>query len=391
MWDVNASTIFKTTAAGTLSLNSSNASITTDSTGYTSGIGVPDTSTDVKLAGLVMWAGATKLDAPFKVFKDGTVKATQLEITGYATTDQLNTKIGASAVNANVTSISGAVITSGVIKSGNFPGTNGQTANGAGYSTTGTAIDLVNGTITSPQFRIDSSGNARFGGALESQVSITAPNIIGLTALSAGTVDGNGIYPFYVNSAGKLTAKGVEISGVISGGSFTLAGYESYNKWTSGEFKAGGTQTYVQALAAGQGEATLYASPNSTTEDDRDDQPASTYITEAIPSQVKVSPQGVQIYGIPGINNGLTATQTLINYYGTGAPDEYTTQYRGAGFITAGNLPTKNYGRAARYRTIVADPYDNNMLKRGFGIYYGTISQAPTASVGYVGDIWISW
>jgi hypothetical protein len=75
-----------------------------------------------------------------------------------------------------------------------------------------------------------------------------------------------------------------------------------------------------------------------------------------------------------------------------GVSDEATTQYRGGGYpATAGNLPTQNYGKAARYRMIVADPYDNNMLKRGFGVYYGTRGSAPTASVGYVGDIWISW
>jgi hypothetical protein len=398
-WDVNSSTLFKTTAAGTLSLNSSNASITTDSTGYTSGIGVPDTSADVDLTGLVMWAGATKKTAPFKVFKDGTVKATQLTITGYATTLQLDGKIGASDVNSNVTSISGAVITSGVIKSGNFPGTYvspeiPQTANGAGYSKTGTAIDLVNGTITSKQFRIDSSGNAHFVGALTSGVSVTAPNIIGLTALSAGTVDGNGIYPFYVNSAGKLTAKGAEISGAISGGSFTLASYESTNKWMSGEFRAGSATTYVQALSSGS--ATLYAADTSTTEADLDSSSASSYLTLNIPSQVKVTPTAVQIYGLPGVGNGLTASGTLVNQYtGTGAADEETTQYRSAyagnTYVTAGNLPSYNYGKAARYRMIIADPYDNNMLKRGLGIYYGTLSNAPGASAGFVGDLWVSW
>jgi len=383
-WDVNSSTLFKTTAAGTLSLNSSDATITTNSTGYTAGIGVPDTNN------IVMWAGAAKATAPFRVYKDGSVTATQLTITGYATTGDIAGFINAGQVNANVTSISGAVITTGVIKSSNFPGANNQTANGAGYSSTGTAIDLVNGTITSPQFRIDSSGNARFGGALESQVSITAPNIIGLTALSAGTVDGNGIYPFYVNSAGKLTAKGAEITGSLSSGTFTLSGYESTNKWTSGEFKAGGVNTYVQALASGS--ATLYASDTSSTEDDLDTNSQSTYLTLGIPSQVKVTPTGVQIYGLPGVGNGLTATGTLINYYGTGVSDEATTQYRGGGYpATAGNLPTQNYGKAARYRMIVADPYDSNMLKRGFGIYYGTRGSAPSASTGYVGDVWISW
>ena len=100
----------------------------------------------------------------------------------------------------------------------------------------------------------------------------------------------------------------------------------------------------------------------------------------------------MQISGLPGVGNGLTATGTLINWYGTGVSDEATTQYRGGGYpATTGNLPTQNYGKAARYRMIVADPYDNNILKRGFGIYYGTRSSAPTASVGFVGDIWISW
>jgi hypothetical protein len=217
-WDVNSSTLFKTTTAGTLSLNSSDATITANSTGYTSGVGVPDANN------IVIWAGAAKATAPFRVYKDGTVIASQLTITGYATTGDIASFINAGQVNANVTSISGAVITTGVIKSNNFPGSNGQTANGAGYSTTGTAIDLVNGTITSPQFKIDSSGNASFAGALSSNVSITAPNIIGLTALSAGTPV-SGIYPFYVDTDGKLTAKGAEISGVIQATGGVIGGW----------------------------------------------------------------------------------------------------------------------------------------------------------------------
>jgi hypothetical protein len=40
---------------------------------------------------------------------------------------------------------------------------------------------------------------------------------------------------------------------------------------------------------------------------------------------------------------------------------------------------------------VVADPYDYNKLKRGFGVYYGVRSSAPTASTGLVGDVWISW
>lgn len=389
-WLINDATnpnqIYKTSTTNTIKLDSSLGSLQIDGTGYTTGIGFPDANN------IVMWAGAAKATAPFRVYKDGTVVASQLTITGYATTGDIANFITGGQVNANVTSISGAVVTTGVIKSSNFPGGNGQTANGAGYSSTGTAIDLVNGTITSPQFRIDSSGNASFAGALSSGVSITAPTISALTSFTVGS-SGSGAY-FYVNSSGLLTAEGAIIKGAVQGGSFTLGGYESTNKWTSGEFKAGGATTYVQALASGS--ATLYAADTSTTEADLDSSSASSYLTLNIPSQVKVTPTAVQIYGLPGVGNGLTASGTLVNQYtGTGAADEETTKYRSAyggnTYVTAGNLPSYNYGKAARYRMIVADPYDNNMLKRGLGIYYGTLSNAPGASAGFVGDLWVSW
>jgi hypothetical protein len=360
-WDVNSSTLFKTTAAGTIKLDSSNSSIQVDGTGYTAGFGLPDANN------IVFWAGSARATAPFKVFKDGSVSLPSAVFNGYATTLQLDGKIGASDVNANVTSISGSVITSGIIKSGNFPGTNGQTANGAGYSTTGTAIDLVSGTITSPKFRIDSSGNAYFAGALSSGVSITAPEITALTSFTVGS-SGSGAY-FYVNSSGLLTAEGAIIKGAVQGGSFTLGGYESTNKWTGTEFRAGGSTTYIKALAVDLLYCThrIHLQQSRMTAAQRMIIPTcpSTYLTLGIPSQVEVTGTGVKIYGLPGVGNGLTATGTLINYYGTGVSDEYTTQYRGGGYpATAGNLPTQNYGKAARYRMIVADPYDNNMLKR---------------------------
>jgi hypothetical protein len=385
-WLINDATnpnqIYKTSTTNTIKLDSSLGSLQIDGTGYTTGIGFPDANN------IVMWAGAAKATAPFRVYKDGTVVASQLTITGYATTGDIANFITGGQVDANVTSISGAVITTGVIKSSNFPGGNGQTANGAGYSSIGTAIDLVNGTITSPQFRIDSSGNASFAGALSSGVSITAPTISALTSFTVGS-SGSGAY-FYVNSSGLLTAEGAIIKGAVQGGSFTLGGYESTNKWTSGEFKAGGATTYVQALASGS--ATLYAADTSSSEADLDSSSASSYLTLNIPSQVLVTPYGVQIYGLSGVGNGLTATNTLINpSTGTGASSTATTQYRAAGYYTSGNLPSYNYGQAARYRMIVADPYDNNMLKRGLGVYYGTRSSAPSASAGFVGDLWVSW
>ena len=189
---------------------------------------------------------------------------------------------------------------------------------------------------------------------------------------------------------GTIYADAGVFKGSVSGGSFTLGGYESTNSWSGTEFKAGSASTYIKTSTTGL--ITLYASSTSLADSGLDTASSSGFTTENIPSQLIIDSTSVQIYGIPLLLNGLTATGTLINYYGTGVSDAATTQYIGGGYPqTAGNLPTKNYGKAARFRTIIADPYNNNMLKRGFGIYYGTITNAPTASTGYVGDIWISW
>ena len=242
-----ANQIRKTSGTNTIKLDASTATLEADGAGYTTGIGVPDPSIDVKLAGLVLWAGATKLDAPFKVFKDGTVKATQLEITGYATTLQLGTKIGASDVNTNVTSISGGVITSGIIKSGSFPGTYvspevPQSANGAGYSKAGTAFDLVNGTITSRKFRIDTDGNAFFAGSLQAGTIITTPQLDGGTitgaSINIGPTGTTPAYNFSVDSNGALFANSATISGNITANALTINASNYIN--SSGAFSLGG-------------------------------------------------------------------------------------------------------------------------------------------------------
>ncbi|NBX78724.1 hypothetical protein EBQ93_05130, partial [bacterium] len=115
-------------------------------------------------------------------------------------------------------------------------------------------------------------------------------------------------------------------------------------------------------------------------------------------SQIVLQTGGVSIYNIPPLyttpnGRGLTYTGSL-EYSGQaikGAPNTNITQYRSSGNIEAGNGPSYNYGAAARYRVIIADPYDDNKLKRGLGIYYGTRSTVPTASTGTVGDLWVSW
>lgn len=239
-WDVNSSTLFKTTTAGTLSLNSSDATITANSTGYTSGVGVPDANN------IVMWAGAAKATAPFRVYKDGTVVANALTITGYATSDALSAGLGgkissggaASDVNAYGTNISGNKIRTGNLQSNNW---NGTVTDGSTNSTAGTNINLTDGTITSKSFRIDTDGNAFFKGSIESGATITG------VVVSSGEFRGGSInigptgttpaYKFSVDSGGNLYASAATISGNITAKALTLDSGDYIN--ANGNFSLG--------------------------------------------------------------------------------------------------------------------------------------------------------
>ncbi len=379
-WLINSSTnpdqIYKVSGTNTIKLDSSNASIQADGTGYTAGFGIPDANN------IVFWAGASRATAPFRVYKDGTIIATQLTIDGYATDLELSTGLGskistggaASDVNSNTTTISGNKIRSGIVQSNNW---NGTVTNGSDFSTDGMTIDLSTGAITSKKFRIDGSGNAAFKGTLDVGIAINSPVITG------GEINiGNG--QFVVTTAGAITAQSGTFSGNVVGGTFSLSGYQSTNYWTGGVFNAGSASTYVNVNAS-SGKFTAYSS--SSTQDNVD---GSGLTTLNVPQLIEVNGSSIVIQGLAGVGNGLTAYGDLLGG-GDGTPQAYITQYRSNGYVSAGNEPSANYGTAARYRMIVADPYDYNKLKRGFGVYYGVRNSVPTASTGLVGDVWISW
>ncbi len=379
-WLINSSTnpdqIYKVSGTNTIKLDSSNASIQADGTGYTAGFGIPDANN------IVFWAGASRATAPFRVYKDGTIIATQLTIDGYATSLELSTGLSgkistggaASDVNSNATTISGNKIRSGIVQSNNW---NGTVTNGSDFSTDGMTIDLSTGAITSKKFRIDGSGNAAFKGTLDVGIAINSPVITG------GEINiGNG--QFVVTTAGAITAQSGTFSGNVVGGTFSLSGYQSTNYWTGGIFNAGSASTYVNVNAS-SGKFTAYSS--SSTQDNVD---GSGLTTLNVPQLIEVNGSSIVIQGLAGVGNGLTAYGDLLGG-GDGTPQAYITQYRSNGYVSAGNEPSANYGTAARYRMIVADPYDYNKLKRGFGVYYGVRNSVPTASTGLVGDVWISW
>lgn len=106
--------------------------------------------------GVGMWLGnATFGSAPFRVDMNGNATATSLTITGYIATGG-----AANDVNTYATTISGGKIRTGSIESTGYTYISGV------YSSVGMQINLDNGQIRSPNFAVDSSGNAYFAGNL---------------------------------------------------------------------------------------------------------------------------------------------------------------------------------------------------------------------------------
>jgi hypothetical protein len=178
---------------------------------------------------------------------------------------------------------------------------------------------------------------------------------------------------FILTPAGNLTLKG----------SLTISTNPTYNYWTVDGFRAGAASTYLTTNVS-TGVTTIYSS--DTTTDTTDGNTSGI----AVPQKIEVNSTQVIIQGLAGVGNGLTRYGDLIGYT-AGVADSFITQYRSAGYVVAGNEPSATYGVPARYRMIVADPYDYNKLKRGFGVYYGVRSSAPPSSTGFVGDVWVSW
>jgi len=265
-WNVNSTTISKTSNSGTISLDSSNAQITLSSSSYTAGIATPSNNlaTDI-----VFWAGGARdTNANFYVQSNGTVVMKSAVITGYASSDDIPDVTGfvtAGQVNTNVTSISGGVITSGIIKNASHSGP----SNGSDFSTSGMAINLDNGTLTAKQFRIDSGGNAFFLGTLSSGISLSAPSITG------GTIGGASVtVSSQFTSSGLTTASDSGLSestDASSGGTQTTVGGTTFEptltlangKITSNSILRLEGSSYTEILSGGTQSAIFDSSKSS--------------------------------------------------------------------------------------------------------------------------------
>jgi beta-lactam-binding protein with PASTA domain len=192
----------------------------------------------------------------------------------------------------------------------------------------------------------------------------------GIATYDGGSATG----AFSLSTSGNLRLKG-EIS--IKGTNDVT----TTNFWNESLFKVGNEKVYIQSNI-NTGEITLASLRSQQTENTLID--GLEYVGG---SKIKIDEtQGIQIFNLPILGNSVTTNKSLSP---TGA--KASTQYKKIDYPNAAWTEwTNNWGSYARQRAIVQDPY-TNMLKRGFGIYYGNLASYPTAATGYVGDIWIEW
>ncbi len=129
---------------------------------------------------------------------------------------------------SNNTTITGGNIATGNIKSTGYsgPGT------GSAFSTTGMSINLDDGSIVAPNFKIDNGGNAHFKGVVQSAsgaiggftVSASQISIAGFTMSTASGIFLGDNRQFSVNTQGNLIATSASIVGDIRARSGTFSG-----------------------------------------------------------------------------------------------------------------------------------------------------------------------
>lgn len=191
----------------------------------------------------------------------------------------------------------------------------------------------------------------------------------------------------HVNSSGSETGKfslspngNLTIEGTITASEFSAKGSAAFssNYWNENALRAGSTSSYLIVSKAGESVTIAAGDPLGYAAQGEEEE---YYGGSKI---VVDKTNGVQIYNIPLLKNGVTAVDEI-----SGSGSTAYTQYRDPS--KSWYSYTRGYGSWARQRMVVADPYDQNKLKRGLGVYYGQLTQAPSSTAGYVGDLWVSW
>jgi hypothetical protein len=132
---------------------------------------------------------------------------------------------GAAAdVNSNSTTISGNKIRTGSITSNGYVGV----LDGSAFSTTGTTFNLINGTISAKNWRINSSGDVFFIGAIAGGTIVIGSGASSFNVDEFGNMWlGNASFasaPFRVSAAGDVTASSLTLTNAtITSSSFNTA------------------------------------------------------------------------------------------------------------------------------------------------------------------------
>lgn len=132
------------------------------------------------------------------------------------------------------TVISGGLLTTDAIKSNNYSYSSGT------YSTAGTFLNLSDGSITSKNFAIDSSGNAYFKGTIYATNGEFTGNIKSGSTITCGS-------NFLVDSNGNMKATNGQFSGSITCGNYfsvTNAGLLTAKSGTIGGWTIGTSSLY---------------------------------------------------------------------------------------------------------------------------------------------------
>ncbi len=346
----------------------------------------------------------------FKVTNTGALTATSATITGGITVNQQ------SYFNANINLGSNGYLIAtgtGTLKLGDegiLALNSGGTATTKIYSspiTVGTTTGVTLWSRKALFGETESSGWLISDGVMSSNyITLDSPNqelkVVSKTANSAKGISitagydsdyaikaGNLSSPnFWVKHNGDLYAQNAILKGTLYGGSKTSVSSTSdgYYLDNDGTFNLGGPSAYIKYI---NGEILL------STSEFKGGNVGSAYVGY---SQIKLGSTGTLISGLPLQGN------SVVNYYGQ------TQLITTAGYIDAnGNLQDNDnpiaqggtsymgmspLGALGRQRMIVENPV-TGVLSLGMAVYYQDTSTVhvsdPTASTGYVGDLWVQY
>ena len=313
------------------------------SSSYTAGIATPNTNSNTDI---VFWSGGARdTDANFYVRADGTVVMKSAVITGYASTDSV---AGLAKTDmSNVTTIDGGKITTGVLKNSAHSGV----LDGSAFSTSGTAINLNNGTITSPKFRINSQGDAFFTGTLSAGTSLSSPQIQG-GSIGAATITVSAEF----TSSGLTIASDSDLS-------------ESNDGTTGGATSVSGNQSFTPTITIANGKI-------SSDTMLRLESTSSSGYTEILAG-------GTQSAIFSNTKSSLKFTEGLYLGSTTASVGSSTTPPSGPYITVEGRMRLRK-GAPLLYPGGTTGAYVRN-------IYIKQSTSTPSSTTGYVGDIFITY